>query len=645
MRFCQRINWVFVAVALYSSVNGSLFAQNTEQTNVYLSEIQVSANRIPSVLAKIGRSVTVITKSQLAELSIQSVDDILEYASSVDVRQRGPLGIQSDVSLRGGSFDQVMILLNGINVTDPQTGHFSMNLPISINDVERVEIIEGSGSRVFGPNAFSGAVNIVTNTQGSSQLSLNADGGEFGYLGGGAKLSLVTNSFTHFATGRYSQSDGYQKNTDFDQRQLYYHSTYKNGLTQVDFQTGYFDKSFGAFAFYSPKYPNQYEQNSGLLSSLTFSNQSTIKSTSSVYWRRHNDRWELDRENISGYKAYHLTDVFGGNLNFTIPSKFGKSSVGADVRSEMIWSSSMGDLLISPIDVPGEKDAKFIKSYTRTNSSLFIEHQVLIGQLSMSGGLLINHNSSLSYRFDVFPGLDLSYYFSKGIKVYASVNQSLRMPTFTDLFSASAVAVGNRDLKPEEVTGYELGVHVTQKEFTSKINGFYRDSKNLIDWGRLSVNDKYQSLNISQMNSYGLQISFDWTPENFANGYVKKLSVDYLYLNQDRKADLNYDSRYILDYLKHKIVATAGFKIWKSLGGSYVFHVQDREGYYTDATDIKQDYKLVSLSDIRLSWTRPQYRLYADVVNCFNAEYQDIGNVPQPGRWVKFGASVTLWSK
>lgn len=163
---------------------GQLLAQNdTTITNkkINLQEIEVSARRTPVIYSEIGRVVTVISKKEIEALPVQSVDQLLEYVAHVDVRQRGPLGIQADVSARGGSFDQVMILLNGINITDPQTGHLSLNLPVDFSNIERVEILEGPGARIFGSNAFSGAINFITGSANQSNLKANVMAGAHVY--------------------------------------------------------------------------------------------------------------------------------------------------------------------------------------------------------------------------------------------------------------------------------------------------------------------------------------------------------------------------------------------------------------------------------------------------------------------------------
>lgn len=120
-------------------------------SKIRLAEVQVTAHRAPSLYSEVGRMITVIPRSEIEALPVQSVQGVLRYMMNVDVRERGPLGVQADLSLRGGSFDQVMILLNGVNITDPQTGHHNLNLPVDLNSIERIEVIEGLRQGCTGP--------------------------------------------------------------------------------------------------------------------------------------------------------------------------------------------------------------------------------------------------------------------------------------------------------------------------------------------------------------------------------------------------------------------------------------------------------------------------------------------------------------
>ena len=145
--------------------------------------------------------VSVIPREEIEYAPVTSIQELLEYVAGVDVRQRGAEGVQADISIRGGTFDQTLILLNGVNITDPQTGHHNLNLPVSINQIERIEILEGPAARVYGPNAFSGAINIVTRQPDKTSWKLAIEGGSFGYFdvqgaGSFSDIQIATRNFS-----------------------------------------------------------------------------------------------------------------------------------------------------------------------------------------------------------------------------------------------------------------------------------------------------------------------------------------------------------------------------------------------------------------------------------------------------------------
>ena len=166
----------------------------TDSVAVNLAELQVNANR-NKLYSEMGRVLTIVDKEEIARSPVQSIDQLLDYVTGLDIRQRGTNGTQADISVRGGSFDQVLVLLNGVNITDPQTGHFNLDIPLNLSDVSRVEILEGSSARVLGPNAFSGAINIVTDNNEKHSLNAEVVVGSFNYLAQSVSGSVGTDRF------------------------------------------------------------------------------------------------------------------------------------------------------------------------------------------------------------------------------------------------------------------------------------------------------------------------------------------------------------------------------------------------------------------------------------------------------------------
>ncbi len=622
--------------------------------NIDIREVEVSARRSPALYSEVGRVVSVISKKEIEALPVQSVQGLLRYAMGVDVRQRGPVGVQADVSVRGGSFDQVMILLNGINITDPQTGHLSLNLPVDMQSIERVEILEGPGARVHGPNAFSGAINFVTGAKKKNNVTVNAMAGDYGLYNFGGNVTFIKGQTTQYIAANKAASNGYMANTDFDSYNVYYRGQLQLDNSHLDLQIGHTDKEFGANSFYSASYPNQFEQNKTTFTSLSFQSKGKIQLNPSIYWRRHQDRFELFRdgkEAASWYSGhnYHLTDVFGANINAVIPSKIGKTAVGGDFRSENVWSNVLGNDM-DEIKVPNENDsAYFDKSYARTNASLFLEHTYTYKRLSVSAGIMANYNSGLGFGFDYFPGADVSYWLTSKVKAIASVNKALRMPTFTELFYSGPTNVGNADLKPEEATTYELGFKYMDSGITGNLVGFYRDGKNMIDWGRTLEDEEagnpYTTSNINNIKAVGVEASVNLNMAQLIDPefVIQNIQLNYTWLDQNKEVEEGYTSFYVFNYLKNKLNIGVTHTIISNLGATWNFMYQDRMGSFTDAiTSEVVDYDPFWLTDLRLHWTKPQYTIYAEASNLFNTDYVDFGNIRQPGRWVRAGVKINL---
>ena len=204
-----------------------------------MEEVEVTGSRAPLTVSQAARLVTVLDREAIANAPAQSVNDLLKYAIGVDVRQRGNLGAQTDISIRGGSFDQITILLNGINICDPQTGHNAAEFPVDITEIERIEILEGPAGRVYGTSSLMGAINIVTRTDKQSGAAVHAEGGSYGYFNGGGHASIINGRFSNQVSGSYTRSDGFSRNkagglnADFKQSKGFYQGNYRGDQVDV----------------------------------------------------------------------------------------------------------------------------------------------------------------------------------------------------------------------------------------------------------------------------------------------------------------------------------------------------------------------------------------------------------------------------
>lgn len=618
--------------------------------NIKLDEIIVSAQKAPVVYSQLSRLVFTVSKEEIQLMPVTSVNELLESVSGIDVRQRGANGIQADISIRGGSFDQNMILLNGINISDPQTGHHSLNLPIDLNSVERIEILEGPGSRVFGPNAFSGAINIITNDYENNFTKANLSAGDFGLFAGNITSANEFKRFKQFISISKSKSKGYTYNTDYDQYNLFYNLQIKPDFGKVDFQIGYTNKEFGANSFYTPKFPDQFEHTKTTFTSLRLETGNKLKIIPSVYYRRHKDRFELFRyEPASWYTGhnYHLTDIYGANINARFISKLGTTSFGAEIRSENILSNVLGLPMNDTISAIGEKDGYYNKKYSRTITNYYLEQTYYAGNLSISGGLLASWVSKNDNDFNIYPGIEMSYRFLDIYSTYLSINKSLRLPTFTDLFYNGPQNLGNPDLKPEEAISYEWGIKLNSKVISSELNLFYRDATNIISWVRdkeAGADDKWITQNLTNVSTIGYEFVSKIKINQIT---INNITANYTYLDQSVSADDKLDTKYSLNYLKHKLLIGINHMILKNTSLTWNFRYQNRAGSYPKyiietQQEYDKNYDPFLLIDLKLNWSYKIMSMHAEITNLLNHEYVDYGNVQMPGRWFKLGLDVRI---
>lgn len=607
-----------------------------------LDEVEVSAQRTPVAFSQVARIVSVISREEIEAAPVQSIQDLLEYALSVDVRQRGVYGVQADISVRGGSFDQTLILLNGINITDPQTGHHSLNLPVSLKSIDRIEILEGPAARVYGPNAFSGAINIITTAENIDRLRMDVSAGENGLYDLNVSGNLQTGNVSQFVAVSKIASKGYIDNTDFSTYNLFYQGQLKNKSGKLDWQTGYTNKGFGGNSFYSATYPNEYEQTKTTFASLKYETGTKVHIRPSIYWRRHQDRFELFRDNPASWYTghnYHLTDVFGSNLNAWFETALGRTALGAEIRSENVWSNVLGNLMNETIEVPGESGHFFSKSYSRTYLSYFVEHSFYLKHFSATIGAMANRISDLNFKWKVYPGIDLAWNFTAHLKIYATANSNLRMPTFTDLFYSDPTSTGNQYLKPEQAITYEGGFKFNSAGFRGHIGYYYRHGENMIDWVRETEVEKFKAQNLAIVNASGIETSAELFPGRTAKKalFIKKIGLNYSYSNLDYDGG-NLFSKYVLDNLKHKLNIELEHKIWSRLGASWRATYQDRNGMRTKT----ESYKPFWLVNTRLMWKNNHSEIYALVQNLLDTSYYDLGYTIQPGRWFSVGYKLDL---
>lgn len=607
--------------------------------NVDIEEVVVNARKKASTYSELTRVVSVVNRDELGQRKATALGDLLEQVAAIDIRQRGTHGVQADINFRGGSFDQVMVLLNGVNISDPQTGHHNLNLPINIDAVERIEILQGPGAREYGAGSFAGAINIITKPDGSGRGELSLFTGEYGLTKVSVSQNFGKKNLRSFVATSYDRSDGYIENTDFKNLNIYLHSSYSFNKAELNFFAGYQDKGFGANSFYTPKYPNQYEATRAILGSLGFDktwNNFTVKAA--AYYRKHTDKFELFRTNPAAWYSghnYHATDVYGSKLSLSRYYRWGKTDAGVELRREELLSNKLGNPLADSVKVWGD-NVYYNKGDSRNHLMVYVSQNFFFKQFSFSVGGQFNHSNKFG---DIWTwGVDLSYDLCQNMRPFASVNRSFRLPTFTDLYYQGPTNMGNPNLKAEYATTYESGLKINQNIFRVEFALFYRQGNDIIDWVKPANETVWTTVNYTNLNSWGANINLTLNTKNL-NFYTDRITLSYAYTVSDKdKSEL--DSYYVLDYLRHCLVMSTQH-VFKNLYLNWTLRYQNRNGdylKYIDAnTSLPTPYPDALLLDLRAGYGFKRVNIYFDATNLFDNQYVDVANVKQPGRWVGLG--------
>ncbi|MBQ6746001.1 MAG: TonB-dependent receptor [Bacteroidaceae bacterium] len=618
-----------------------------------LEEVEVTSSRAPLTLGQSARLVTVLDREAIAAAPAQSVNDLLKFAAGVDVRQRGPIGAQTDISVRGGTNEQITILLNGININDPQTGHNAADFPVDISDIERIEVLEGPAGRVYGTSSLVGAINIVTRKDTQIGADVHVEAGSFGYVSGGGRVNLPSNKLHNQFSSSYTRSDGYSRsqagalNSDFNTLKLFYQGRYENADLSLLWHAGFSNKNFGSNTFWSAKYDDQFEHTSKIFTAVQAETKGLFHFKPSIYWNRSHDRFELFRGSEAKVPFnYHRTDVFGINLNSYIEWPLGKTAFGAEFRNEDIVSTNLGEPLQKPLTIRGT-DRQYSVGLNRSNLSFHLEHNLLLNNFTLSAGVIAVKNTWNEMPFRLYPGIDASWQFSRHFKVYASFNTSLRMPSFTELYYSVGGHQADKYLKPEEMQAYEAGVKYLSGGLRGSVSVYHHHGINMIDWikdTRQGEDAVWQSVNHTKLNALGVEASLVLYFLHLlpAQHFLHQFSISYSYIDQDKDLEPYLQSQYALEYLKHKLVMQADLQLLRHLSLHISYRYQERKGNYQDLTGAVKPYGSYSLVDARLSWKAKHYQLYFEVNNLFDKIYNDYGNVPQPGRWMMLGANYTF---
>ena len=572
-----------------------------------LQEVIISSTRIDLPFSKNSRTIQLITAEDMKKAGVTNVADALQQIAGIDIRRRGTNGTQADLYIRGGSFDQTLLLVDGIKVDDAQTGHHTMNLALPIEVIKRIEIIKGPAARIFGQNAFNGAINIITKDVPDTDVSFNVQGGSYNQFNAAVTAGINLDDSSHIIHYSKNTSEGYRYNTDYDNQNFVLKSTFNKKNLPIAMLISLSDRNFGANGFYaSPAAINQYEETmASLIGFSTVIKKGNFTWKPRVYWRRNEDEYVFVRKNPSIYRNLHISNKIAAELNGSYTSNIGITGFGIETAKVYLSSNNLGD------------NNRFL-------STLFLEHrfELFDNKMDITPGVAVTYFSD--FKFFAFPGIDIGYQLLDNLRVYGNLGYTYRVPTFTDLNYQSPTTIGNPGLEPEKAFSQEIGLKWNRTGFNASVAVFNRDSNRLIDYVKMQNSDPWQPQNIQDVTTKGFETQLNYTFS--LNSFDQKLQLGYSFLDDKIKQSSFTFSQYSVNSLKHQVVGSYNMQLFKNFTNSILYRYSERtSGDSYSVVDMGAAYTLKAF----------EFSLFAN--NIFNTEYTETNFVPMPKGNLLFG--------
>jgi iron complex outermembrane receptor protein len=584
--------------------------------------LEVVGSRVPVALPGVVRGVDLLDAADLSRLPGRSVAEQLQAVPAVVTGQRQQYGVQSDLSIRGSTFDQVQVLLDGFDVADPQTGHHLMNLPLGVHDVGRLEVLPGHGSALYGSGAFGGTVNVV------AKRPADRSGGELGVLGGGngtwsgwGSLDLVGRggdtgarvSAERFKTAGYDfvRDDGtpVTGGNDADTWTATGRFVAASAKGESDLFVGYGSRAFGAYDFYAP-YPS-WERTRNFTATARVNRRLGERLTVEprLSFRRHEDRFVLIRSNPDAYTNDHVTRRVAGELRTLVELGRGHGlAVGAEGVYEDIASRG----------VRGGQGAAALGDHLRRRVSVSAELDRHGAPLRWQLGGRLDARSSLAPHASGTAAL--SYDVHGPWTVRTSLGSIHRVPTFTDLYYEDPANRGNPDLKPEKGWAWDAGIEMAQDRWRGSVVYFERHETDLIDWARAAGATLWQVLNVADGRARGVETRLAWEAPR---GH--RVTAGWAWLERETSLTPGYEAKYALLAPRHNLTAAGTVVLPAGLAATVAVR-------YLERNDGPDDFRVAAVLDARLDWRSADGWFVAIIgTNLTDRRTMEVPGVPMPG--------------
>lgn len=626
MQFLSR--FLFAIFALYAF---STSAQNDTDSVETLSEIQLSSNRMPVNLSETGMHYTIITAKDIKHLPVQNVNELLAYVSGVDIRQRGPMGTQADIGIRGSTFDQVLVMVDGVRMSDPQTGHHQMNLPVPLQMIERIEIIRGTAARRYGLNALGGVVNIITKKTSDTPFAFEAFGMQVSGLSpneglnGGIRLfgSHASQGWNIMGGAEGLRGNGYRHNTDFEQLRTYVKVSKESEIGSFSLFGGSNNNDFGAGLFYAaPRDANARETvntqfiNAQLVAHLSPVDKLTLNASS----RWNYDHYIFTKVNPTLYQNKHQNQAIQIEASYLHEFQDSRLSIGFESRSERIRSNNLGDHQREIVGAYGEYIKEWFPDFTTTFGAYAL-HTDFVG-------------------FQVYPGAEFQWRWTESSALWGNLGTGQRLPTYTDWYYSDPANSSNPNLRSERAHNSELGYRFQKGLVSAQISIFQKSYTDMIDWVRASPNDLWTPNNIANLTFRGAEWEFkirDFMPVLSENS---ELVFNACVLDDSEFDNGENLSKNALNFMTYQQNTRLRVKLWEGESAEYQNGV-----YLTGIWRLvnRTNGKAYHLFDAKLEFSRGKsWNAYVNFMNITNTQYREIASVPLMPRWFGMGIAAKI---
>ncbi|HEX3023994.1 MAG TPA: TonB-dependent receptor [Chitinophagaceae bacterium] len=614
-----------------------VFGQKKE---IELDPVTVTSTLSEINASKTGRNIIVIKGKDIVHLPVKSLDELLRYIPGIEVKSRGTMGSQSDITVRGGTFQQVLIVIDGLRLNDPNTGHFNSYIPVSPDEIETIEILKGASSAIYGSDAVGAVINITTkafakSSKQKSETNAQVTGGEYGLFNAALQHLFVQRNTVFQISGLTNNTDGQpQKGIDGFVHNNLISAAFNHQIKNwnIGFRSSYDYRKFAAQNFYT--------------SYVSDTAQETVK----TFWNQFNLNYQKQKNKFSLVAGFKNTeDNYLFNSGSVANSSFSNLFQITSYYEHQVNNNS---IITGGVEYLGRN----IKSndrgvHTVSQAAAFaVLQQAISKSISVNGSLRFDWNEVAGWV--LVPQLNASYR-KNNIQLRASAGKALRYADFTELYNnynktlVTNGSIGNPNLTAEKTFNYEAGIDWFAKKYAKISFGvFQRDCNNLIDWANTSYADMPRkdnlvptgnyllAKNIAQVTTSGAELdillnkSFSHERNISANFGMVWLNSESnngrpsLYVSSHAKFLANFSLRYATE--KFGISINGLYKTRTAQPGTAIL-VPVSENYFV--MNVKADAYLI----------KNILTAFVQADNIFNTTYNDFVGAPMPGRWLSGG--------